>query len=85
MTAITEKIENGTFDGFLWTARFKDNRVPEYITTKSGNVYSVKEMFDYLHPHTHFLNWAPQTAVFMHPSVSDFLIHGGAGSFYKGL
>ncbi|KAL7335650.1 hypothetical protein PS15p_201090 [Mucor circinelloides] len=42
-------------------------------------------MFGDLYPHHRFIPCAPQTAVVMHPAVSVFITHGGAGSFYEGL
>lgn len=85
LTAVMENIENGIYDGFLWAARLKNSGFPESVTTRAGNTYNVNDMFAHVHPHTHFIDWAPQTAILMHPNVSVFLTHGGAGSFYEGL
>lgn len=54
------------------------------VYRKHGN-NQLDQMFDGLHPNRYFVDWAPQTAAVMHPSVSVFITHGGAGSFYEGL
>lgn len=85
LLAILESIESGVYDGFLWAARQGSEGFPDRVTTQSGTTYHVDQMFDGLYPHHHFIQWAPQTAVVMHPSVFVFITHGGAGSFYEGL
>lgn len=51
---------------------------------KHGN-NQLDQVLDGLYPNRYFVGWAPQTAVVLHPSVSVFITHGGAGSFYEGL
>ncbi|KAI7905328.1 uncharacterized protein BX663DRAFT_469250 [Cokeromyces recurvatus] len=85
LIAIMESIEAGAYDGFLWASRDLNDRFPKKIMTQSGRIYNVADMFAGLQPNAHFIQWAPQTAVVMHPSVSVFLTHGGAGSLYEAL
>lgn len=80
-----ENIENDTYSGFLWANRRPISEFPETVTTQSGKTYQIKEIFDNLYQNLQFISWAPQVAVLVHPSVSVFLTHGGAGSFYEGL
>jgi hypothetical protein len=84
LTAILESIESNIYDGFLWATRHHSN-FPDTITTQSGSTYNIAAMFNASQTNTRFVKWAPQTAVVMHPSVSVFLTHGGAGSFFEGL
>ncbi|KAI9467873.1 MAG: hypothetical protein EXX96DRAFT_502396 [Benjaminiella poitrasii] len=85
LTAILESIEAGAYDGFLWASRRLSEGFPETITTTSGQVYNIADMFAGLQSNMRFIQWAPQTAIVLHPSVSVFLTHGGAGSLYEGL
>ncbi|CAO3664344.1 unnamed protein product [Rhizopus stolonifer] len=85
ITAIMESIEAGAYDGFLWASRKGAEAFPKEVKTKSGSVYQVNDMFDGFYSNLRFVNWAPQTAVVMHPSVSTFLTHGGAVSMFEGL
>ncbi|KAI9274176.1 hypothetical protein BY458DRAFT_569913 [Sporodiniella umbellata] len=85
LTGIMEGIESEVYDGFLWSSRKGPEYFPKEIKTSSGTIYSVQTMFDGGYPNLRFESWVPQTAVVMHPSVSVFLTHGGAGSMYEGL
>ncbi|KAL9536713.1 hypothetical protein MBANPS3_012425 [Mucor bainieri] len=85
LISILESIESGVYDGFLWATRQGSEGFPDSVITQSGTTYNVEQMFDGLHSHHRFVQWAPQTAVVMHPSVSVFITHGGAGSFYECL
>ncbi|KAI8377330.1 hypothetical protein BD560DRAFT_390794 [Blakeslea trispora] len=86
LTAILEAIEEGAYDGFMWAVgRGLTDGFPESIRTNSGKIYKTKDILNEAYPNTIFLSWAPQIAVLVHPSVSVFLTHGGAGSFYEGL
>jgi hypothetical protein len=84
LTAILESIESNIYDGFLWATRHRHN-FPDTITTQSGSIYNIESMLNSSQTNTRFVQWAPQTAVVMHPSISVFLTHGGAGSFFEGL
>ncbi|GAN08848.1 hypothetical protein MAM1_0227d08365 [Mucor ambiguus] len=54
----------------LWAARQGSEGFPDRVVTQSGTTCNVHQMFD---------------AVAMHHSVSVFITHSGAGSFYEGL
>ncbi|KAI9468890.1 MAG: hypothetical protein EXX96DRAFT_589615 [Benjaminiella poitrasii] len=85
LTAVMESLEAGAYDGLLWAARRLDEGFPEFVQTQSGKTYKVTDLFNGMHADARFVQWAPQTAILVHPSVSVFLTHGGAGSLYEGL
>jgi hypothetical protein len=85
LTSVLENVENKVFDGFLWGFRRNSTEFPETVRTKSGNLYYTKDLFSQKYNNMKFVRWVPQTAAMMHLSVTVFLTHGGAGSFYEGL
>lgn len=85
LSGLLESIERGDLDGFIWATVHAAGRFPDSITTSSGNVYSVKDMFDHVNPHAHMVKWAPQTAILHHPSTVLFVTHGGLGSWYESM
>ncbi|KAL0142477.1 hypothetical protein V8B55DRAFT_1498356 [Mucor lusitanicus] len=85
LSGLLESIERGDLDGFVWATVHAAGRFPDSITTSSGHVYSVKDMFDHVNPHAHMVKWAPQTAILHHPSTALFVTHGGLGSWYESM
>ncbi|KAI8887654.1 glycosyltransferase family 1 protein, partial [Backusella circina FSU 941] len=78
LTSVLDNVENNVYGG-------NSTESPETVRTKSGNLYYTKDLFNQKYNNMRFVQWAPQTAAMMHPSVTVFLTHGGAGSFYEGL
>lgn len=85
LTGLLESIERGDLDGFIWATVHAAGRFPDSVTTSSGTVYSVRDMFDHVNPHARMVKWAPQTAILHHPSTALFVSHGGLGSWYESM
>ncbi|KAI7849195.1 hypothetical protein BDC45DRAFT_449105 [Circinella umbellata] len=79
-----EILEEGLIDGFLWGIGSSTARLPETVTTTSGNVYNVAELWGD-HSHAFLSPWAPQFPILRHPSVITFLSHGGGMSVFESL
>ncbi|KAI9268202.1 hypothetical protein BDA99DRAFT_505187 [Phascolomyces articulosus] len=79
-----EILEEGLIDGFLWGVGSSTARLPETVTTRSGNVYNVDELWGD-HPDARLIPWAPQFPILRHPSVITFLSHGGGMSVFESL
>ncbi|KAI8636692.1 hypothetical protein BD408DRAFT_355160 [Parasitella parasitica] len=85
LSGLLESVERGYLDGFIWATVHAAGRFQESITTSSGTIYNVQDMFDHVNPHARMVKWAPQTAILHHPSTVLFVSHGGLGSWYESM
>ena len=79
-----EILEEGLIDGFLWGVGSSTARLPDTVTTISGKIYNVADLWGD-HPHAFLSPWAPQFPILRHPSVITFLSHGGGMSVFESL
>lgn len=90
LTSLLENIEMGALDGLIWAAVHAVDYFPATIHTSSGTIYQVQDFFDVksnsaVSDHVRIVQWAPQTAILMHPSTIVFVSHGGLGSWYESM
>ncbi|CAO3650932.1 unnamed protein product [Mucor fragilis] len=85
LTGLLESMEQGRLDGFLWATVHAAAFFPDTITTASNTTYAIQDMFSHKDPHARIIQWAPQTAVLLHPSTRVFVSHGGLGSWYESM
>ena len=45
--------------------------------------YNTKDVFDHANPHVSMVNWAPQAAALLYPSVDLFVSRTGMGSLFE--
>lgn len=88
LTGLLEAYESKYFDGFIWSFSMRSRQepgLPKKITTQSGKVYNVQDLFDGLYADLRFEAWSPQFAILHHPHCSLFISHGGASSIHESL
>ncbi|KAI8377906.1 uncharacterized protein BYT42DRAFT_572128 [Radiomyces spectabilis] len=85
LTALTEAMEDGVLDGFVWSTVVSGDRFPSSITTSRNTTFSMDDMARQAHPHAWLMKWCPQVALLQHPSTVMFVSHGGLGSLHESL
>ncbi|KAI9489792.1 hypothetical protein BDB00DRAFT_841429 [Zychaea mexicana] len=85
LVELLQILEDGLIDGLLWGVSSSTTRLPETVTTSSGQSYVVADLLSGKHADVRMPAWAPQFPILQHPSVITFLSHGGGMSVFEAL